>query len=113
MTVIPYWPLGRDEFDQIARHRLQRVGAQYQHVYGASLTVSDEALSWIVARAEGVGHSGARAVHRVIDEQIVPLIARQVLASGGGQEHASDLWLGFRDGVEVIVEPLNPSTSLR
>ena len=109
MNVIPYWPLGRDEFDRIARHRLQRVAAQYQDVYGAGLTISDAAVSWIVESADGVGHSGARAVHRVIDEDVVPRIARQVLIDGGGQQGGGDVSLGLGEDARLVIRPCQSS----
>ena len=79
MQVIPYRPLDRDTLDAVVMLRLEAVAERLRDAHGITLRVDDAVVRHFAARCE-VAESGARQVESVIEQQLMPGLAQQLLA---------------------------------
>ena len=75
---IVYKPLAVDALAEIVRMKLGRIGERLLRQHGISLTCDDALLSTL-AEACLIRESGARNVDSMLNEQILPVVAREVL----------------------------------
>lgn len=80
MTLIPYLPLQQEELEEIIILKLKKFDLRYQQATNdlVSLTWSKRVIHWIAERCQRQ-QSGARDIDRILQENILPLLATQVL----------------------------------
>jgi type VI secretion system protein VasG len=93
MTVVPYFPLGRDTISRIVRLKLGGVEKRLAE-QGAALEYGQDLVDWIGARCE-VTENGARHVDHVINSQVLPMVSVELLATLGRKETLRGKKLAF------------------
>lgn len=80
MTVLPYAPLSATTLGAIVRQQLDRLGARLAAEHGVGFDYSARAVAAALAACDQAG-SGARQVHAVLQQQILPEIGLALLAA--------------------------------
>jgi type VI secretion system protein VasG len=75
---IVYKPLSVDALTEIVRLKLERIGGRLRRRHGVSLTFDDALLSTL-AEACLIRESGARNVDSLLNEKVLPVVAREML----------------------------------
>ncbi|MCB9761310.1 MAG: type VI secretion system ATPase TssH [Alphaproteobacteria bacterium] len=80
VTLLPYLPLGPDALAQIAAARLQTLARRFEASHGAPLHLDERLAEAIAARCVGAPE-GARAIERVLADELLPELSGQILRS--------------------------------
>jgi type VI secretion system protein VasG len=78
ITTIPYYPLDDAMIDRITRLQLSRIERRLEEQHGVQLNYDDAFLSFVRRQCTDV-HSGARAIDRVLSNQLLPQLSRELL----------------------------------
>ncbi|MDX3905805.1 MAG: type VI secretion system ATPase TssH [Pigmentiphaga sp.] len=85
MVVVPYYPLGPAQLQQIVRLQLDRIRDRLQENHGIALTCHDSAVALVAARCNEV-ESGGRLIDAILTNTVLPRISRELLeASASGR----------------------------
>jgi type VI secretion system protein VasG len=79
LVTVPYLPLGEDQIAGIVKLKLDRVAARFTENNGAVLEIAPE-VAEAIAACSGEVESGARAIDRVVTQNLLPTLADAVLA---------------------------------
>jgi type VI secretion system protein VasG len=79
MTVVPYMPLSADEIVQIARQKLQAIRERILAHYGREFSFNEDAIAFLVERAQNDFIQGARAIDYWINQELLPGLASFLL----------------------------------
>ena len=79
VVTIPYYPLGDDMIESIARARLGRIARQLMAGHEAELVVEDGVLALIRARCTEI-ESGGRMIDAILTNTLLPELSRGVLS---------------------------------
>ena len=94
--MIPYLPLGNDTLEQIVKVKIDKVGEQlrgnHQIVLAASPIVIEKITGLCVTR-----QSGARNIDTILDDYILPLISKNILAHVIEGNNPSHLYLNYSE----------------
>ncbi|MEE9393180.1 MAG: type VI secretion system ATPase TssH [Planctomycetota bacterium] len=89
-TLVPYYPLGQPELEQIARMHLDKLVARLA-IQGHTLTYTDGALKELPKRAASTAAVGARMIENIIAKELLPLLSVELL----GQESIRQIEIDF------------------
>ncbi|MCH8542067.1 MAG: type VI secretion system ATPase TssH [Alcanivorax sp.] len=78
MQVIPYRPLDSDTLDTVVALRLDAVAQRLHDAHGLTFRVDEAVIRQLAAQCQ-VAESGARQVEAVIEQQLMPGLAQQLL----------------------------------
>lgn len=78
MTIVPYFPIGRDVLRQIVDLKLGQVAARLHDSHGVKLSFSAPVYDAIAARCQEAD-TGARNVDHIVREHLLPVLATHVL----------------------------------
>ena len=92
LSVVPFLPLGRPALAQIARLKLDQLGARLQQMQGCEFSYDPEVLDWVIDRASET-ESGARNIDAIISDAISPRVARTLLEDADGDGHPAQIHL--------------------
>jgi len=73
-TVVPYFPLNKDEMEQIASLSLRSIEKRVKSHYGATFGYSDELIAYLVEQNTSP-ETGARSIEQIINRTLVPELA--------------------------------------
>lgn len=73
-TIVPYYPLNRDELSQIAAISLNRIAKKLQEKYKADFKWDDTFIDFVVSRNSDPT-TGGRAVEQIINRSLMPKLA--------------------------------------
>ncbi|SCU74078.1 Protein ClpV1 [Cupriavidus necator] len=103
-TVV-YRPLSAQAMAAIVRMKLGKVADRIARRFGVPLQCDDTLVAELV-RACLLPDSGARNVDSLLDQQILPVLSRELLARMGGQQVTTSMQLSFSetDGIGLSFE---------
>ncbi|SAL33154.1 type VI secretion system ATPase TssH [Caballeronia humi] len=101
-TVV-YRPLSTDALASIVRMKLDKVTRRIERRFNVPL-VCDDALVDELVRACLLPDSGARNIDSLLDQQILPVLARELLARAATQHACTGVRLSFSDDEGIAVE---------
>jgi type VI secretion system protein VasG len=78
MTVVPYFPLGKDALQDIARSKLALLATQAWEQQGVEVLVGEEVVAAVADRCKEVD-SGARNVEHVLKGAVRPRVSNAIL----------------------------------
>lgn len=92
MTLIPYLPLQPEALAKIIELKLQRLCQRYQRTGEGKVLpkYNKRVVGWVAERCQ-VKQSGARDIDQVLNQQLLPLLAAQVLDNQGRGELKIDV----------------------
>jgi type VI secretion system protein VasG len=108
-TVV-YRPLSADALASIVRMKLARVAARIERRFRLPL-VFDEALVAALARACRLPDSGARNIDSLLDQQILPVLSRELLARAASERMGAGMRLSFSSEDGIVLEFDNPGST--
>jgi len=108
-TVV-YRPLSADALASIVRMKLARVAARIERRFRQPL-VFDEALVAALARACRLPDSGARNIDSLLDQQILPVLSRELLARAASERMGAGMRLSFSSEDGIVLEFDNPGST--
>ncbi len=100
---IVYRPLAPETMATIVRMKLSKVGDRIERRFGVPLQCN-EALVTELVRACLLPDSGARNIDSLLDQQILPVLSRELLARMGGDHAPQSIRLSFSDEDGIGVE---------
>jgi type VI secretion system protein VasG len=83
MTVVPYFPLNREEYAHIVKIKLSKIQNRVRENYQVPLTYSNDVVEHIVMACNEI-ESGARVVDRILNQTILPGLSSAVLDKMAG-----------------------------
>ncbi len=100
-TVV-YRPLSAEALASIVRMKLDKVAQRIERRFGVPLQC-DETLIAELVRACQLPDSGARNIDSLLDEQILPVLSRELLVRVAGQQLPQTIRLGFseQEGIQI------------
>ncbi|MDR5753437.1 MULTISPECIES: type VI secretion system ATPase TssH [unclassified Caballeronia] len=101
-TVV-YRPLSADAMASIVRMKLDKVKKRIERRFDVPL-VCDDALVAELVRACRLPDSGARNIDSLLDQQILPVLARELLARAASQQKSAAVRLSYSDDEGIAVE---------
>ena len=111
MTVLPYYPLGRDVLAEILEMKLGQVSARVQHRYRIQVSYTQAVRECLMGRASDVD-SGARVLDHLIREEMVPRLTSYVMSHlGGAVEPSLTIDCGAGDSFVVVPSSAHVETS--
>jgi type VI secretion system protein VasG len=78
LNLIPYLPLDNDKLGLITALQLNRIGKRLLQNYKAQFSYSKAATELIVSQCQDAG-AGARTIHNILQNQILPALSVQLL----------------------------------
>jgi len=102
MEVVPYLPLNRNVLQEIVSYKLESLSQRLALRYKAEVNFSDELISEILKRATR-SENGARMLEAIIDGQVLPPVAQQLLNKLAQQEPVKSVSFSVVDGQFVGV----------
>ncbi|MBI4719123.1 MAG: type VI secretion system ATPase TssH [Planctomycetes bacterium] len=99
MTVIPFFTLGKEVLKTIARMKLAKVGKRLVESHKIAFEASDAVYEHIAGRCTQVD-VGARNVDHILDQSVLPVLARQLLQKMTEDEMPRRLAMGMSDSGE-------------
>lgn len=78
LNLIPYLPLDNDKLAMITKLQLTRIEKRLQQHYRADFSYSEEVTALIVSQCQDAG-SGARTIHNILQNQILPELSVRIL----------------------------------
>jgi len=78
MTIVPYFPIGREVLRQIVDLKLGQVAARLRDNHGVKLSFAAPVYDAIAARCQEAD-TGARNVDHIVREHLLPVLASQIL----------------------------------
>lgn len=100
---IVYRPLSADALASIVRMKLGKVAQRIERRFNVPL-VCDDALIGELVRACQLPDSGARNIDSLLDQQILPVLARELLARAASQQASAAVRLSYSDEDGIAVE---------
>ena len=100
---IVYRPLSADALASIVRMKLDKVAQRIERRFNVPL-VCDDALIGELVRACQLPDSGARNIDSLLDQQILPVLARELLARAASQQASAAVRLSYSDEDGIAVE---------
>jgi type VI secretion system protein VasG len=98
MTVVPYIPIGPEALMDIAKMKLNAVGARAKEAHNINLTYDDAVVKAIADRCREV-ESGARNVDHILRGTILPIVSNEILKGLAEEKPHSTLRLSLtKDG---------------
>ena len=82
MTIVPYFPIAPDALKGIARLKLGKLAARCKEAHNLELAIDDAVIDAIAARCTEV-ETGARNVDHIINGQLTPKLATEILTHLG------------------------------
>ena len=79
LTVVPYFPLGEDVLQRIARLKLGQIGKRIRENHKAEFLFDDSVVTQITGRCKEV-ESGARNIDHILNDTLLPEIAGHFLS---------------------------------
>ena len=108
---IVYKPLTVDMLAEIVRMKLARIGERLQRQHGVSLTCAAALLSTL-AQACLIRESGARNVDSLLNEKILPVVAREILSRMQTGDVPDETRLGLTEEGDLAIEFVAHRTSV-
>lgn len=100
---IPFLPLSDDALATIVRMKLDKVAARIARRFEVPL-VCDDALVAELVRACQLPDSGARNIDSLLDQQILPVLSRELLVRGANRNNKpAVVWLSFNEAEGIVV----------
>ncbi len=96
LNLIPYLPLDADKLAMISRLQLVRIEKRLARYYGASFSYDEPVVQHIVSQCQDAG-SGARTIHNILQNQILPELSVRILQRVAGNEPITALQLAVQD----------------
>lgn len=93
MTVIPFFTLGDDVLQTIAKMKVAKVGKRLADSHKITLSVDEGVYAYIASQCTQVD-IGARQVDHMLDSQVMPELARKLLEQMAADEMPSKLQMG-------------------
>lgn len=100
---IVYRPLSVEALATIVRMKLDKVTQRIAQRFGAAMTCDDALVAELV-RACQLPDSGARNIDSLLDQQILPVLSRELLVRSARQQLPRTLRLGYAEDEGVTVE---------
>jgi type VI secretion system protein VasG len=101
-TVV-YRPLSTHAMASILRMKLDKVARRIERRFNVPF-VCDDALICELLRACQSPDTGARNIDSLLDQQILPVLARELLARAATQHECTGVRLSFSDDEGIAVE---------
>ncbi len=79
LVVVPYYPLGDSQLQEIVRLKLTRVQERFWDTYRAELTCAPNVVGAIAARCSEVD-TGARAIDNLLTNSLLPELSTEILS---------------------------------
>ena len=102
MTVIPFYSLASDAMKSIVELKLDRIKKTLLRNNKMTLVISDNVAGQIVARCSEV-ETGARNIEYILNSNILPRMAQEILMHMTGEETTSTFQLGVDDAGEFTM----------
>ena len=99
---IPFLPLSGEALASIVRMKLDKVGARIARRFNVPL-VCDDALVAELVRACQLPDSGARNIDSLLDQQILPVLSRELLVRDTSRNRPTVVWLSFDEAEGIVV----------
>ncbi|MCA3231738.1 MAG: type VI secretion system ATPase TssH, partial [Cupriavidus sp.] len=101
-TVV-YRPLAADAMATIVRMKLAKVAGRIERRFGVPLLCNDALVAELVGACL-LPDAGARNVDSLLDQQILPVLSRELLVRAGDGQRLSSIRLAFSEGDGIGVE---------
>lgn len=101
-TVV-YRPLAADAMATIIRVKLAKVAGRIERRFGVPLLCNDALVAELVGACL-LPDAGARNVDSLLDQQILPVLSRELLVRAGDGQRLSSIRLAFSEGDGIGVE---------
>ena len=99
---IPFLPLSGEALASIVRMKLDKVGSRIAKRFDVPL-VCDDALVAELVRACQLPDSGARNIDSLLDQQILPVLSRELLVRDTHRTKPAAVWLSFDESEGIVV----------
>ena len=99
---IPFLPLSGEALASIVRMKLAKVGSRIAKRFDVPL-VCDDALVAELVRACQLPDSGARNIDSLLDQQILPVLSRELLLRDTHRSKPAVVWLSFDEAEGTVV----------
>ena len=99
---IPFLPLSGEALASIVRMKLDKVGSRIAKRFDVPL-VCDDALVAELVRACQLPDSGARNIDNLLDQQILPVLSRELLVRDTHRSKPAVVWLSFDETEGIVV----------
>jgi type VI secretion system protein VasG len=111
MTIVPYFPIGRDVLRQIVDLKLGHVAARLCESHNVKLSFAPAVPDAIAARCQEAD-TGARNVDHIVREHLLPVLATAVLSYLADGEIPPHITVGLDDQSNfAIIEGAAPSSA--
>ncbi|AJG21848.1 type VI secretion system ATPase TssH [Cupriavidus basilensis] len=107
---IVYRPLSAHAMAMIVRMKLGKVAERIARRFGVPLRCGDTLVDELV-RACLLPDSGARNIDTLLDQQILPVLSRELLVRMSGQQVPASIHLSFSEGDGIGLEFEEPATT--
>jgi type VI secretion system protein VasG len=101
-TVV-YRPLSAEALAQIVRMKLGKVAQRIEKRFAVPLACDDALVAELV-RACLLPDSGARNIDSLLDQQILPVLSRELLERVAKRQLPSQIRLGYADDAGITVD---------
>lgn len=101
LNVIPYLPLNEEELSSIAKLQLNKVVKRVNRNYQATFSYDDSVVSQIVEQCTDAD-SGARVIHNILQNQILPELSLKILGRMADKEPLSSVQVVVEEGNFVV-----------
>jgi type VI secretion system protein VasG len=102
-TIIPFYPLSQQVLRKIVDLKLKKIRTRLQNLYRIELEVDPSVGDVIGSRCQQIT-IGARLINQIINETVLPAIARRILEIMGEEAKYSKLRLGTDDDGEFTYD---------
>lgn len=99
---IPFTPLSADALTTIVRMKLDKVATRIARRFEVPLACDDALVSELV-RACQLPDSGARNIDSLLDQQILPVLSRELLLRGANRSQPAAIRLSFDEAEGIAV----------
>jgi type VI secretion system protein VasG len=102
-TIVPYLPLGDEEFARIIALKLDRVRARFAESHRAQLSFAPEFATWLLGRCLETAEGGARMIDQVLESAFLPRLSSAVLERIAEGRSFRSTWVCFSHEGRLLV----------
>ena len=100
---IPFQPLAADALATIVRMKLDKVATRVARRFGVPLVCDDALVAELVGACQ-LPDSGARNIDSLLDQQILPVLSRELLVRGANRAKPTVVRLSFDEAEGIAVD---------
>jgi type VI secretion system protein VasG len=101
MTMVPYYPLTRDQIQQVIRLKLDKIKKRYEAQHKAAFHYDQHVVNMVADKCTQ-SDTGARMIDHVLSQNLLPLLAAQILKRISEDLPPADVEIYVNDKEEFV-----------